>query len=372
MAQDPDKQVGILAVTLIFFVLAWVSVGLRCYVRISMLNAFGADDALTICSLIFFTTGIGLTLKGVTTGFGQHLVDLTYPEYSQGIMYWCFAEILYVPTVALIKVSIALYLIRIAVKPIHIWTICLSMALFLTYSVSFFVILLMQCRPISFYWRQALGETDGVCWDPNIVAGVAYGHGGTSVLTDLTLGIIPAFIVADLQITKRTKIAVAFTLALGSVASISTITRIPFLKDLTNTTDYLYEIKSVIILSVVEMAVGIIACCLATLKPLLRSFLDWSDSSLGSTGHLGSRMMDGLSTRRRTRRADDTELQLRPDLKIVGFTTIISSNGRESPPPGHSSLNRSVDIKTETWYAPGDDTSGKVALIEAEPAYYVR
>jgi hypothetical protein len=133
------------------------------------------------------------------------------------LQFWCFAEILYVPTVALIKASIAVYLIRIAVKPIHIWTICLSMALFLTYSISFFVILLMQCRPISFYWRQALGEKDGVCWDPNIVAGVAYGHGGTSVLTDLTLGIIPAFIVADLQITKRTKIAVAFTLALGSV-----------------------------------------------------------------------------------------------------------------------------------------------------------
>jgi hypothetical protein len=52
MAQDPDKQVGILAVTLIFFVLAWVSVGLRCYVRISMLHAFGADDALTVCSLV--------------------------------------------------------------------------------------------------------------------------------------------------------------------------------------------------------------------------------------------------------------------------------------------------------------------------------
>jgi hypothetical protein len=145
-----------------------------------------------------------------------------FPCYSGGyplnyLQFWCLAEILYVPTVALIKCSIALYLIRIAVKPIHIWTVCLSMAIFLAYSVGFFVVLLMQCRPISFYWRQALGDTDGVCWDTKTVAGVAYGHGGTSVLTDITLGIIPAFIVADLQITKRTKVAVAFTLALGSV-----------------------------------------------------------------------------------------------------------------------------------------------------------
>ncbi|KAM3086189.1 hypothetical protein ACMFMF_000144 [Clarireedia jacksonii] len=269
--------------------------------------------------------------------------------------------------------SIASYLIRIAIKPMHIWFIYLSMGLFLAYSVGFFVVLLMQCRPIVHFWRQVLGDTDGICWETSIIAGVAYGHGGTSVLTDLTLGIIPAFIVADLQITKRTKIAVAFTLALGSIASIATITRIPFLRDLANTSDYLYSVTNVIILSVVEMAVGIIACCLATLKPLLRSFLDWSDTSLGgSTGHRGSRMIDGLSTRRRTRRADDTELQLRPDLRIVGFTTIISSNGREWPPPEHSSLKRNIDIKSETWYAHGDDMSGKAALIDPEPAYYIR
>lgn len=117
------------------------------------------------------------------------------------------------------------------------------------------------------------------------------------------------------------------------------------------------------------MAVGIIACCLATLKPLLRSFLDWSDASLGgSTGNVGSRMMDGLSTRRRTGGDDETMYELNPGLRIVGFTTIITSNGRQASPP-HSSVNRSIDIKSETWYTPADDTSGKAVLIEPEPVY---
>lgn len=117
----------------------------------------------------------------------------------------------------MIKTSIALYLIRIAVKPIHIYTIYIPMSLFLVYTIAFFIFLLFQCKPIPFYWRRFEGATDGHCLEPSIVAAMAYGHACLSVLTDLTLGIIPAFIVADLHITTRTKTAVAMTLALGSM-----------------------------------------------------------------------------------------------------------------------------------------------------------
>lgn len=91
------------------------------------------------------------------------------------------------------------------------------MSLFLVYSAAFFLCLILQCRPISFYWRRFEGATDGHCIQANAVAALAYGHAALSVLTDITLGIIPAFVVADLQITTRTKTAVAITLALGSM-----------------------------------------------------------------------------------------------------------------------------------------------------------
>lgn len=91
------------------------------------------------------------------------------------------------------------------------------MTIFLLYTTGFFIFLLLQCRPISFYWRRFEGAIDGHCLEGSTIAAMAYGHGVVNVLTDLTLGIIPAFIVADLQITTRTKAAVAMTLALGSM-----------------------------------------------------------------------------------------------------------------------------------------------------------
>lgn len=118
-----------------------------------------------------------------------------------------------------------------------------------------------------------------------------------------------------------------------------------------------HPISDVIILSIVEAAVGLIASCLATLKPLIRSFLDWSEKSIGSSGGLHTRMMDGMN-RRRTKMYD-TELNLRPDLAIVGFTTtVISSNGRESPPL-HPSISQTMDVKSDVWLSPSSHGSQK-------------
>ncbi|ATZ50483.1 hypothetical protein BCIN_05g08310 [Botrytis cinerea B05.10] len=357
VTEAPDKQDEILIITLLFSGIACVAVALRCYVRTRLLKAFGVDDAIAVVSLFLLCAGVIFTILGVNSGFGQHNDTMTMEQYLRGLKWWCYSEIIYPPTIAIIKISIALYLVRIAVKPVHIYAIYISMAIFLLYTAAFFAFLLLQCRPISFYWRRFGGAIDGHCLHPSTIAGMAYGHGVVNVMADLTLGIIPAFIVADLQITTRTKVAVAMTLALGSIASICTLTRIAYINDLLHTDDYLYSIADVIILSIVEAAVGLIASCLATLKPLIRSFLDWSEKSIGSSGGLHTRMVGGMN-RRRTRMYD-TELNLRPDLAIVGFTTtVISSNGRESPPL-HSSISQTMDVKGDLWLSPSSHESQK-------------
>ncbi|KAI9648161.1 hypothetical protein NHQ30_002793 [Ciborinia camelliae] len=298
-------------------------------------------------------------------------------RFVQGMKYWCLLEVVYPPTVAVVKSSIAFYLIRIANKPIHIYTIYVSMAIFLAYTAAFFFFLLLQCRPITFFWTRLQGETNGHCAKAEVIAGLAYGHGAVSVMTDLTLGIIPAFIVVDLQINTRTKVAVAMTLALGSIASVCTITRLAYIQTLLTDNDYLYSISTIITLSIVESAVAITASCLATLKPLVRSFLDWTEKSIGGSGTLHTRIIDNMS-RKRTR-VDDTELNLRPDLKIVGFTTtVISSNGRDSSPSGHGSLDQTLDAKTYALYTPhGSPMSGRLGsesglMQAAEPAYHIK
>lgn len=47
-----DKSATVLAILILFFVLTYVSVGLRTFTRLRIKNAFGADDATIIVLLV--------------------------------------------------------------------------------------------------------------------------------------------------------------------------------------------------------------------------------------------------------------------------------------------------------------------------------
>ncbi|OBT97577.1 hypothetical protein VE01_04447 [Pseudogymnoascus verrucosus] len=67
--------------------------------------------------------------------------------------------------------------------------------------------------------------------------------------------------------------SIAAILALGILAGVSAMIRIPYLQELKFTNDYLYIAAYVNIWSTVEAGLGIIAASAYTLRPLFRSFL---------------------------------------------------------------------------------------------------
>jgi hypothetical protein len=54
-----DRHNEVLAVAGLFFVVTWVTVGLRCYVRGIMMKTWGADDYFMIAALV----GLAICLK---------------------------------------------------------------------------------------------------------------------------------------------------------------------------------------------------------------------------------------------------------------------------------------------------------------------
>lgn len=50
-----DRHQEVLAVAALFFVLTWVTVGLRCYVRGFMMKTWGADDYYMLATLVCFS-----------------------------------------------------------------------------------------------------------------------------------------------------------------------------------------------------------------------------------------------------------------------------------------------------------------------------
>lgn len=71
-----DRSSEILAVCLFFFVISWLAVGLRVWVRAGMLKSFGLDDWSMMATQLIYTAYLSCQLGGLMYGTGRHLKDL--------------------------------------------------------------------------------------------------------------------------------------------------------------------------------------------------------------------------------------------------------------------------------------------------------
>lgn len=128
---------------------------------------------------------------------------------------------LYVWTSAVAKISIALALLRLTVKRCHRMILWCTMILTVSIGLMFWLLLLFDCRPISYFWRQVDHTSTGKCLSKAVLLNAAYVYSSLTIVCDLTLGILPAFLVWKLQMNRRTKFAVGGIFSLGALYAIS-------------------------------------------------------------------------------------------------------------------------------------------------------
>jgi hypothetical protein len=115
-----------------------------------------------------------------------------------------------------LKFSIGIFLLRIAVArtyKIIIWAVIIVTEV---YSTFFFFLFILQCRPSAYFWTQYTGG-EGTCINPKVTVDAFYVYSAISCVADWTLGIIPVFLVWNLQMNSRTKLSVAAILAVGAM-----------------------------------------------------------------------------------------------------------------------------------------------------------
>ncbi|KAF6518007.1 hypothetical protein HZS61_002085 [Fusarium oxysporum f. sp. conglutinans] len=115
----------------------------------------------------------------------------------------------------------------------------------------------------------------GTCQKVISLQTVSYIVSAIQMATDWACAIIPFFIVAGLQMSRRRKISVIAILGLGVSASIATCIRMPYLKyyDVVKyPNEIAYHLGVVSITSNVECCLGIIACSLPPLRKLFNFY----------------------------------------------------------------------------------------------------
>lgn len=164
----------------------------------------------------------------------------------------------YVSTCTAARISIALTLLRIAVGRAYSWVLYATMGLSTVAGTVFFFFTVFQCSPVSSYWNQP--EDKGACLDIDLLLGIVYAYSGVAILCDFTIGLLPVFLIRDLQLSRRTKISLMTVLGIGCMyvqflfvdmdpqcliatfnsAGAAVIVRIPFLH-LAKSPDFLRE-----------------------------------------------------------------------------------------------------------------------------------
>ncbi|KAJ5355399.1 uncharacterized protein N7496_012611 [Penicillium cataractarum] len=267
-------SLAIFIVSIVMMVLSIVAVSLRTFVRLYIVRAFGWDDALMLAALALFVILNACSFIGAMNGAGRTSAAFKNHEvYRTALLYWWLCQIFYTWASALAKVSIAVALLRLTVKRIHRIIIWGTIGLTLAVSFMFWLVLLLDCHPISYFWDYADPSKSGSCMSANNLVKVAYVYSCLTIICDLTLGLLPIFLVWKLQMNYRTKIAVGGILSMGAIASVAVIIRIPFLHFYADT-NFLHSTYQIAIWSVVETGLGITASSLFTLRPLFRWLLD--------------------------------------------------------------------------------------------------
>lgn len=138
-------------------------------------------------------------------------------NYTHGIQYWWLCQIFYIWSSALAKISIAVALLRLTVDRIHRVIIWSMIVLTIAVSIMFWLVMLLNCHPISYFWNYADPSKTGTCMSETNLVKVAYVYSCLTIVCDLTLGILPIFLVWKLQMSHRTKIAVGGILSMGAM-----------------------------------------------------------------------------------------------------------------------------------------------------------
>lgn len=131
--------------------------------------------------------------------------------------------------------------------------------------------------------------------------GITYAFAGVNTTADWVLGILPVFIVRNLQMKLKTKVLVVGILAFAAIGSTATIVRMFYIHTIMDGPDFLYATTDLAIWSTVELGIGITASSVATLRPLVQCCLGRLRFTSAS-GHSHTYCLSNSEKKRKDRR----------------------------------------------------------------------
>ena len=135
-------------------------------------------------------------------------------------------------------------------------------------STAFLGVVIFQCIPVSWYWDYSPADANkGTCVERNVLADTAYVHAGISFISDWILGLLPIWLLWNVQISRNKRVGIAFMLGLGLLCGVAAITRTVYIGKL-DSANFERNWIGLALCSVIEPGLGIIASSIAAFRPI--------------------------------------------------------------------------------------------------------
>ncbi|KAG6049441.1 hypothetical protein E4U39_006044 [Claviceps sp. Clav50 group G5] len=295
---------------IVMLVTSWIAVGLRAFTRVVLMKSYQADDILMLIAQAIFTVACSIQFEGVQRGVGRHNAAFTNEDdLVAAIMWQALGVAIYILNMMFIKLSIGVFLLRIATQKPYIWAIRSFLVIITLWSIGLFIWNLLQCTPIEKQWDFRI--TDGQCAGAGEVLTAAYALSVMTIVTDWFFALIPIPMLWGIKMSTQAKTTVIFILGIGIFASVATLIRFRFLTSIERTDDILFHATDASIWSLIEVGVAIIASSLATVRPLLRALRIRGFVSVNR-----SPLVETLEQRRESRKVPDYTI---PEIDTYDF-----------------------------------------------------
>lgn len=205
-----------------------------------------------------------LILAAIPHGYGRHDFFVPPQDRRQAGLLLFASQLPWSWAVALSKISIAFMLLRI--KHTTQWkTFLYSMIVIQVLSaISANIVQFSICRPLSSIWDPFVLRAD--CWPPHVAKICIIVNGVIAIVTDIIFTLVPLTFIIQIKRPLREKIVVSLLMALGILASASSIVKLTLAKKYGRNRDRLYDGVDLAMWSIIEGEVAIIAACVPCLK----------------------------------------------------------------------------------------------------------
>ncbi|KAK3336642.1 hypothetical protein B0T19DRAFT_45651 [Cercophora scortea] len=210
-------------VVVVFTLLSLVVCGMRVYSK-RLSSGFGIDDWLILIAMVLAIPQAICEIIVIRTGYwGIHDQDIPPHPINQGLFWNFFAQILYNPCLALVKISALIFLSRLGDTKTRVRLACRAMIGFNMLQVlGFLPATILQCSPVEYQWLFTPG---GHCVDG---AAFSLAMASTNIVTDVLTLLIPFWIFLDLKVTKRVRYALLTVFLLGIAVTAISIMRLGY------------------------------------------------------------------------------------------------------------------------------------------------